>query len=71
MRQSLLLLSLPERILIFDTDYVNVLLFFVPLGIVAGVSEWSPTLVFTLNFLAIVPLNVPSLIWIIESIAEG
>lgn len=32
------------------------LLFFVPLGIIAGVSEWSPTLVFTLNFLAIVPL---------------
>ncbi|KAL2274848.1 hypothetical protein FJTKL_02679 [Diaporthe vaccinii] len=38
------------------SNYVNVLLFFVPLGIVAGVCEWSPTLVFTLNFLAIVPL---------------
>ena len=48
--------SLPHRVLTIGTDYVNVLLFFVPLGIVAGVSEWSPTLVFTLNFLAIVPL---------------
>ncbi|KAK2599249.1 hypothetical protein N8I77_011019 [Diaporthe amygdali] len=38
------------------SNYVNVLLIFVPLGIIAGVSEWSPTLVFTLNFLAIVPL---------------
>lgn len=53
---SLLLLSLPCHILIISTDYVNVLLFFVPLGIIAGLSEWSPTLVFTLNFLAIVPL---------------
>lgn len=42
--------------LFINIDYVNVLLFFVPLGIIAGVSEWSPTLVFTLNFLAIVPL---------------
>lgn len=38
------------------SDYVNVLLFFVPLGIIAGVLEWSPTAVFTLNFFAIIPL---------------
>ena len=27
-----------------------------PLGIVAGVKEWSATAVFTLNFFAIIPL---------------
>lgn len=37
-------------------DYVNFLLVFVPIGIVAGKLEWSPTAVFTLNFLAIIPL---------------
>lgn len=35
---------------------VNVLLVFVPLGIVAGVNDWSPVAVFTLNFFAIIPL---------------
>lgn len=35
---------------------VNVLLVFVPLGIIAGVLGWSPAAVFTLNFFAIVPL---------------
>jgi Ca2+:H+ antiporter len=37
------------------SNYVNVLLIFVPLGIVAG-AGWSPTAVFILNFLAIIPL---------------
>ncbi|KAJ5788591.1 hypothetical protein N7457_003581 [Penicillium paradoxum] len=37
-------------------DYVNILLIFVPLGIVAGAREWDSTAVFTLNFFAIVPL---------------
>ncbi|KAE8145873.1 Sodium/calcium exchanger protein-domain-containing protein [Aspergillus avenaceus] len=37
-------------------DYVNVLLIFVPLGIIAGALHWDSTAVFTLNFLAIVPL---------------
>ncbi|KAL4886747.1 Sodium/calcium exchanger protein-domain-containing protein [Aspergillus karnatakaensis] len=37
-------------------DYVNLLLVFVPLGIVAGALHWDSTVVFTLNFLAIVPL---------------
>ena len=35
---------------------VNVLLVFVPLGIIAGALHWSPTAIFVLNFLAIVPL---------------
>jgi Ca2+:H+ antiporter len=43
-------------IFLLSLGYVNVLLFSVPLGIIADVSEWSPTLVFTLNFFAIVPL---------------
>lgn len=30
------------------SNYVNVLLVFVPLGIIAGVLEWSPTWVFVL-----------------------
>ncbi|KAL2758757.1 hypothetical protein ACRALDRAFT_1068982 [Sodiomyces alcalophilus JCM 7366] len=38
------------------SNYVNVLLIFVPLGIVAGEVGWSPATVFTLNFIAIVPL---------------
>lgn len=43
-------------VLIIASDYVNVLLVFVPLGLVAGILEWSATAVFTLNFLAIIPL---------------
>jgi len=38
------------------SNYVNILLVFVPLGIVAGAIHWNPTAVFILNFLAIVPL---------------
>jgi len=38
------------------SNYVNVLLVFVPLGIVAGLLHWNPTVVFILNFFAIVPL---------------
>ncbi|KAI9878435.1 MAG: hypothetical protein M1830_000870 [Pleopsidium flavum] len=38
------------------SNYVNVLLVFVPLGIIAGAVGWSPTAVFILNFLAIIPL---------------
>ncbi|KAL4928593.1 calcium/proton exchanger [Aspergillus undulatus] len=37
-------------------DYVNLLLVFVPIGIVAGALKWDSTVVFSLNFLAIVPL---------------
>jgi Ca2+:H+ antiporter len=38
------------------SNYVNVFLVFVPLGIIAGILEWSPTAIFILNFLAIIPL---------------
>lgn len=38
------------------SNYVNVLLVFVPLGIVSGYFGWSATTTFALNFLAIVPL---------------
>lgn len=38
------------------SNYVNILLVFVPLGIIAGAMEWNPTSVFILNFFAIVPL---------------
>lgn len=38
------------------SNYVNVLLVFVPLGIVSGVLQWSSVTVFVLNFLAIIPL---------------
>jgi Ca2+:H+ antiporter len=38
------------------SNYVNVLLVFVPLGIVSGILGWAPTTVFILNFLAIIPL---------------
>jgi Ca2+:H+ antiporter len=42
--------------LIDAIDYVNVLLPFVPLGIIAGVLGWSPAAMFSLNFIAIIPL---------------
>jgi Ca2+:H+ antiporter len=38
------------------SNYVNILLIFVPLGIIAGAMSWDPTTVFVLNFFAIVPL---------------
>lgn len=38
------------------SNYVNVLLVFVPLGIVAGAVGWGPSAIFILNFLAIIPL---------------
>jgi Ca2+:H+ antiporter len=38
------------------SNYVNILLVFVPLGIVAGAMGWNPTTVFILNFFAIIPL---------------
>lgn len=41
---------------VLASNYVNVLLVFVPLGIIAGALGWNPTAVFVLNFLAIIPL---------------
>ncbi|KAF5725167.1 Ca2+:H+ antiporter [Fusarium mundagurra] len=38
------------------SNYVNFLLVMVPLGIIAGKLEWSSTSVFTINFVAIIPL---------------
>lgn len=38
------------------SNYVNVLLVFVPLGIIAGELHWGSTAIFVLNFIAIVPL---------------
>ncbi|KAK4443188.1 Sodium/calcium exchanger protein-domain-containing protein [Podospora aff. communis PSN243] len=38
------------------SSWLNVLLAFVPLGLVAGRQNWGPTSVFTLNFIAIIPL---------------
>ncbi|KAK0742515.1 Sodium/calcium exchanger protein-domain-containing protein [Apiosordaria backusii] len=38
------------------STWINVLLVFVPFGLIAGTFEWNPTLVFTLNFFAIIPL---------------
>ncbi|KAF3359711.1 Pectate lyase B [Verticillium dahliae VDG1] len=38
------------------SNYVNFLLFMVPLGIVAGKMGWGATAVFTINFFAIIPL---------------
>jgi hypothetical protein len=38
------------------SNYVNVFLVFVPIGIIAGAMGWNPTAVFILNFIAIVPL---------------
>ncbi|KAM5527576.1 Vacuolar calcium ion transporter 2 [Fusarium oxysporum f. sp. phaseoli] len=44
------------------SNYVNVLLPFVPLGIIAGVLGWSPAAVFSLNFIAIIPLTLGGLL---------
>ena len=41
---------------VLKTNYVNVLLVFVPIGIISGAANWSPVLQFTLNFIAIIPL---------------
>ncbi|KAA8572757.1 hypothetical protein EYC84_003342 [Monilinia fructicola] len=38
------------------SSYVNVLLIFVPLGIIAGLTHWDPVVIFILNFFAIIPL---------------
>jgi hypothetical protein len=38
------------------SNYTNVLLVFVPIGIAAGALGWDPVTVFSLNFLAIIPL---------------
>lgn len=42
---------------ILDRSYVNLLFIFVPLGIVAGLLQWPSSVVFALNFLALIPLE--------------
>mmetsp|Transcript_23227 Transcript_23227/g.37153 ORF Transcript_23227/g.37153 Transcript_23227/m.37153 type:complete len:430 (-) Transcript_23227:24-1313(-) len=37
-------------------QWLNILLVFVPLGIVAGLNDWSSAMRFSLNFVAIIPL---------------
>lgn len=39
-----------------SSNYVNILLVFVPAGIILGAMDLNPTAVFVVNFLAIVPL---------------
>jgi Ca2+:H+ antiporter len=41
---------------IIFSDYINVLLIFLPLGIVSGAIEWAPQLTFVFNFLALIAL---------------
>ncbi|RIA93029.1 Ca2+/H+ antiporter [Glomus cerebriforme] len=43
------------KIILFNS-WINVLLIFIPLGYIAHGLKWSDTLVFILNFLAIIPL---------------
>lgn len=43
-------------VLTIKSSPVNLLLVFVPLGLIAGHFGWNPSLVFFINFLAIVPL---------------
>ncbi|KAI9652275.1 MAG: hypothetical protein M1829_001684 [Trizodia sp. TS-e1964] len=47
-------LRITERTLL--SNYVNIFLVFVPIGIIAGATGWNPTVVFVLNFCAIIPL---------------
>lgn len=41
---------------VLASNYVNVLLVFVPVGIVLGALDIEPTAIFIVNFLAIIPL---------------
>ncbi|KAG0372134.1 hypothetical protein BGX24_000691 [Mortierella sp. AD032] len=42
--------------LVLFSSKINLLLIFIPLGIVADKLPWSPTVIFVLNFIAIIPL---------------
>src|ERR1700730_16064004 len=56
--------SLPARFRIFAHDlqtilfsaYINILLIFVPFAICSDPLGWSSTIVFTMNFLGLIPL---------------
>jgi len=42
---------------ILEKSYVDLLLIFVPLGIVAAFVKWPPSVVFALNFLGLISLE--------------
>lgn len=53
--------TVPKHVLhltyaVLTSNYANVFLVFVPIGILAGALHWNPTAVFILNFIAIIPL---------------
>jgi Ca2+:H+ antiporter len=53
--------TIPKHVLhltyaVLTSNYANVFLVFVPIGILAGALHWNPTAVFILNFIAIIPL---------------
>ena len=53
--------TLPKHVVhliyaVLVSNYTNIFLVFVPLGIIAGALKWNPTAVFILNFIAIIPL---------------
>lgn len=41
---------------ILFSSYINVLLIFLPFALISGALEWSPTVVFAMNFFALMPL---------------
>lgn len=43
------------KVILFATR-INILLLFIPLGIIASKLHWAPVTVFVLNFIAIIPL---------------
>ena len=42
---------------ILGKAWINVLLVFVPLGILSGFLEWKASIIFAFNFLALIPLE--------------
>jgi Ca2+:H+ antiporter len=53
--------TLPKHVIhliyaVLVSNYTNIFLVFVPIGIIAGALGWNPTAVFILNFIAIIPL---------------
>ena len=48
--------GIAQLLIILQSSYINLLLVFLPLGIVAGALHWKPIVVFVFNFLAIMPL---------------
>ncbi|KAI9862669.1 MAG: hypothetical protein M1813_004165 [Trichoglossum hirsutum] len=53
-RYLLHIYNLIKQILL--SSYANILLMFLPIGIISNAMRWSPALVFTFNFLALIPM---------------